>query len=278
MKVGSRKSKLALMQSEMFARRCEEVCEIVGISTSGDVDTETPLSQTKGQGVFVDSLNAMVKSGEIDVAIHSAKDLPNSIDMELEVAAAFDWKWYHDIMITREGEEFSGKGVIGTSSPRRVSQIRKLYPGVTVKNLRGNVDTRIKKLNNGEYDAILMSEAAAVRMFPEMGYKILPLDAFVPAPNQGIIAVVARKDSPYREVIRETGDRNAERRMNMERAVSKSMEVGCSDATGIFFDPQSNILRIDTNTDRKAKTLIRTVRTEEEAASAGLEVKRYMEK
>jgi porphobilinogen deaminase len=277
MKVATRKSKLAMMQSEIFARRCEEACEIVGISTSGDIDKASPLAHTKGQGVFVDTLNTMVKNKDVDAAAHSAKDLPNNLDSDLEVVAAFDWKWYHDIIITREDEEFYGKGIVGTSSPRRTAQIRKLYPKAEVRNLRGNVDTRLKKLWNREYDAILMSEAAARRMFPDMAYKVLPLDIFVPAPNQGIIAVVARKDSPYMKTIIDTGDRLAERRMKMERAVSRAMEVGCSDATGIFFDPTSDILHIDVATDRKRKTVVRTVRTESEAVNAGLEVRRYME-
>ncbi len=278
MKVGTRKSKLALIQSEMFARRCEEACEIIGISTSGDLDRETPLSNADGRGIFVDSLNAMIKSGELDAAVHSAKDLPNNMDPDLEVISAFDWKHFHDVLITRDGRDFSGIGIVGTSSPRREAQIKKMYPGATVKNLRGNVDTRLRKLQSGEYDAIIMSEAAVKRMFPELTYIKLPLENFVPAPNQGIIAVVVRKDSIYRDIIKETSDRKAESRMKMERAVSRAMMVGCSEATGIFFDPESNILRIDTNTEKRTRTVVKTINTESEAEAAGLEVKSYMEK
>lgn len=251
MRIGTRRSKLALKQSELFSERVGGRNTLIGISSAGDIDKSSSLEEIGGSGLFVDVLNKEVLKGNVDCAVHSAKDLPTRIDGDLEIACVFEWKNYHDVMLCRNNTPFNGKGIVGTSSPRRREQIMRAYPDATIKNIRGNVDTRIRKMNEGEYDCLIMSEAGLIRLYPDIRMQILPAEQFVPSANQGIIAVVTRRDSKYLKELKSLSDPVASRRMEMERAASMELNVGCSEPTGIFFDPQSNILYLDISNGRK---------------------------
>jgi hydroxymethylbilane synthase len=249
MKIGTRESKLALKQTDIFISRLIGTHEIVKVNTSGDINKDSPLGEIGGSGLFVDGLNEMVLKEELDCAVHSGKDLPSQMNEELYVSSVFDWTHFHDVIIYKNGLDITKIKNIGTSSPRRIAQVSKNLRNIETKNIRGNVDTRLKKLDNGEYDAIIMSEAAVFRMFPEREHELLPESTFVPAANQGIISVVSRKDSKHATLFKNAEDKISRKRWDMERAIANILEMGCSTPNGIFYDPLKNMAYIDINKD-----------------------------
>ncbi len=263
MRIGTRESRLAVIQAEMFKNILGGEHEFVKIRSSGDMDQERPLKEIGGQGIFVNDINRMVMKGELDCADHSGKDLPTVLAKELEVVSVFDWRNYHDVALYGQNVDHNEKMIVGTSSPRREEQIRKNMKNWEVSGLRGNIDTRLKKLDSGQYDCIVLSEAAVARMYPHRKYELLDENFFVPAPGQGIIAVISRKDSPHYDEIRDTEDPIARRRWDVERRVASIFNMGCSVPNGILYNPETEILYLDINfqgnrisTKIKARTIL----------------------
>ncbi len=273
MRVGTRKSKLALIQTEMFLSRLHSDNEIVGVSSSGDMNREAALRDIGGSGLFVNEINSLVLDGTVDCAVHSGKDLPGEIADDLEVVSVFEWKAYHDVMIFRDGYSLENASVIGTSSPRRETQLKKYRKDVEIRNLRGNVDTRLSKLRSGEYDGIMLSEAAMTRMYPDLTYTTMDERMFVPAAGQGIIAVVARRDSKFHNEIQKTEDGNAKLRWDIERSVSGVLQIGCTMPNGIFYNPETSILNIDINDSEKSITYRGIVHSKQEAIDTGKSIR-----
>ncbi len=276
MKIGTRESRLALIQTEMFTNILGRNHEIVKIRSKGDMDRERPLKEIGGQGLFVNEINRMVLNGDLDCAVHSGKDLPTILNKELEVVSVFDWKNYHDVIVFRRDLEGTGRMKIGTSSPRREEQIRKHAKNWDVFGLRGNIDTRLNKLDNGNYDGIVLSEAAMVRMYPSRDYEILDESIFVPAPGQGIIAVIARKDSPNYDDIKITEDPTARKRWDVERRISGIFNMGCSVPNGILYNPETEFLYMDINIRENVISIRIKVRTLQEAEMVARNVKEIM--
>lgn len=233
MRAGTRKSALAHKQVKMLEDLLKEPVEMVDITSEGDSRRDISLDQFDTQGIFVNSLNKKVLDGEVDFAVHSAKDLPSEIDSDLKIAALFDWEHFHDILI---GKNISG-AKIGTSSLRRIAQSSFYGKNWKINGIRGNIDTRISKVNSGEFDGILLSEAGVRRLFPQLKFEILPHDVFVPAATQGIIAVVARKDSNLLGKLKRVEANESRKRWDFERTVAMEMGIGCTSATGIFYHP-----------------------------------------
>lgn len=168
--------------------------EIVKVKTSGDLFLDRPLHMISGQGLFVREIDERMLSGEIDLAVHSMKDLPSKRPKKLRIAAILERDSPCDILLTRDGsglEDLRSGAVIGTSSMRRAAQLRRVRPDLVVRSLRGNLQTRLRKLQAGEYDGIVIAEAGVQRMGYDLSYKVLDLGLFVPSPNQGTIAVVS---------------------------------------------------------------------------------------
>ena len=170
-KIGTRKSKLALLQTEIVKHRLKSFfpnlqVEIVKMSTKGDQDQNRPLASFGGKGVFTKELEEALLAGKIDLAVHSAKDLPMEFPEGLGICAVPEREDPRDVIITRDGTGLSDLpdgAVLGTSSLRRELQARQMNPGIQIKVLRGNVHTRMQKLKNGEYDAIVMAAAGLKR-------------------------------------------------------------------------------------------------------------------
>ena len=276
MKIGTRESRLALIQTEMFISRLGGNHELVKIKSAGDMDRENPLRDIGGQGLFVNEINKNVLKGNIDCAVHSGKDLPSSIDENLEIVSVFDWTNYHDVILLNENSVESGEKKIGTSSPRRENQIKKYMPDCRALNLRGNIDTRLKRLDSGDFDGIILSEAAVKRMYPMREYGILPENVFVPAPCQGIIAVVARKDSPHIQQIKGTEEPMARKRWDMERCVSRIFDIGCSVPNGIFYNPENEMLYIDINGEDQTFTTQKRIRSMEDGETLAKQIKEIL--
>ncbi|MGP6294459.1 hydroxymethylbilane synthase [Caldiplasma sukawensis] len=244
MRIGSRKSNLAMIQAELFSSITGGKNDIIGVESAGDINTEGSLRDYGGTGIFTSRLNEMVISGYLDCAVHSAKDLPSIIPEELEVSAVFDWKYYHDVLIKNSNFDYIENPVIGTSSPRREALMKLIYRKCIIKNLRGNIETRIKKLKDGQYDCIVLSEAAIKRLNINEDFEVLRPEISVPSPNQGMIAVVSRKDTNEltKKKIILAEDKLARERFNIEREIGKLIASGCSEPSGILYEPEKKIL------------------------------------
>ena len=243
---------MALKQTEIVKNKILEIfpdeeIEIVPIITTGDKDRIKPLGEFGGKGVFTIEIEQMLKSGEIDIAVHSAKDLPMESKEGLVIAAAMKREDAKDVLLVRTDEwntDGVGKGkIIGTSSLRRELQIKNIYPEAKVKSLRGNVTTRMKKLIDGEYDGIILAAAGIKRLgndkWDGISYISLPEEEFVPAAGQGIIAVQADSCRIYennhlKDIVSAINDEESYKALVSERTFLEVMDGGCNAPCGIY--------------------------------------------
>ncbi len=246
--VGTRGSKLALAQTkkvvDILKSEGFEV-EVKIIKSTGDIMKDKPLYEFKKSGVFVRTLeNALVK-GEIDVAVHSYKDIPSSMLEGVVVAAVLERDTPNDAFISRDGTDINRikrNAVIGTSSLRRRSQLSIYRPDLVFRNIRGNVDTRIRKLMNGLYDAIVLAEAGIVRLGLNLRYQRLPIEKFVPSANQGIIAVQTRSED--KDLVEFMNDKRTWMEASIERAVMRVLGFGCAIPAGIYAEHVGKRIRL----------------------------------
>ncbi len=238
--VGTRGSKLALAQTEEVVRRLKEEgyeVEIRIIKSTGDIMKDRPLHEFKGMGAFVRTLELALVDGEIDVAVHSYKDVPSSRVEGTSIAAVLERESPCDVFISRDGstlEEIKEGAVVGTSSLRRRAQLKWYRPDLRFENLRGNVDTRLRKLEEGLYDAIVLAEAGLIRLglAGRIRYQKLNPDVFVPPANQGIIAVETREGEE--NLVDFMNDERTALEAEVERAVMRELGIGCAVPAGIY--------------------------------------------
>ena len=235
LKVGTRGSKLALAQADSVCRKLTATgigVEQVVITTQGDTNNGVPLHEIGGQGVFVRALDDAILAGEIDCAVHSMKDIPAMRPTGLFTAAILKRDSPADYIAYPSA--LPAVNVIGTSSTRRRAQLLRHDPDVSIKDLRGNIDTRIRKLNAGEYDAIILAEAGLIRLGIRIPGERLPPDIFVPSPNQGTIAVVSRADPSLIEILSRLDHQPTRADVAIERAVMEELGGGCFTPLGIY--------------------------------------------
>ena len=237
-RIGTRGSKLALAQTNNVLRLLTETdvpAESRIITTAGDAVQDRGMHQIGGQGVFVRELDNAIMRGEIDAAVHSMKDIPAERPDGLITAAILPRDPPFDFFVfNRPMEEIYS---VGTSSTRRRAQLLRYYqcmPQVRVEPLLGNVDTRLAKLNDGMYDAIVLAEAGLVRLGYHVNGIRLPVDRFVPSPNQGTVAVVCRDTPELRDVFAPLNDPQTAFDTGVERAVMEQVGGGCFTPQGIF--------------------------------------------
>jgi hydroxymethylbilane synthase len=233
--IGTRGSKLALNQAERVCRALASQgveVETAIIRTKGDEETGVPLHEVGGQGLFVKALDDAILKGEIDCAVHSMKDIPVKRPEGLITAAILERDSPADYLAlsTAMGQV----SIVGTSSMRRRAQILRHDGTVEVRPLRGNVDTRIRRLLAGDYHAIILAEAGLQRLdYRLRGYR-LPPERFVPTANQGAIAVVAR-DDPHLIIALSSLDHTPTRRdVGCERGVIEELGAGCFTPVGVY--------------------------------------------
>lgn len=234
-RVGTRGSKLALAQTETVIGRLLQLgirAEKTIITTQGDTATGVPLHEIGGQGVFVRALDDAILAGEIDCAVHSMKDIPAFRPAGLFTAAVLARDPPYDFIAYNA--TLDSVRVVGTSSVRRRAQLLRYDPDLKVRDLRGNVDTRLRKLNAKEYDAILLAEAGLIRLSIRVNGERLPLQKFVPSPNQGTIAVVSRADPSLMEMLSGLDDPVTRKDVAAERAVMEQLGGGCFTPLGIY--------------------------------------------
>jgi hydroxymethylbilane synthase len=206
--IGSRGSKLALWQAEQARARLQALnpqldVHIEIIKTTGDVKND-PLSVIGGKGVFTKELEDALLDGRIDLAVHSLKDLPTILPEELSISAICEREDPRDALVLRSGSQNGSLlhlpqgAVVGTSSQRRLAQLKALRSDVVVKDLRGNVDTRIRKLDEGQYDAVILASAGLVRLgLQERISARIAITEMLPAVGQGAIAIETRTDNEF---------------------------------------------------------------------------------
>lgn len=244
-KIGTRKSKLALAQTKMVADRISKVfpeteIQIINISTTGDKILNKPLAAIGGKGVFVSEIESALINGEIDIAVHSAKDLPLCLENNLEISGVLKRGNYRDVLVTKSGVSIDNQSdfAVGTGSLRRILNFKKLYPNATFKDIRGNVDTRLKKLENGEYDGIILAAAGLERLGYDsdnrFNLKYFDYNDFLPAPCQGIIAIESRKSDFATPVINKINDINTFYSFETERYILKLLNADCGMPLGVY--------------------------------------------
>jgi hydroxymethylbilane synthase len=243
--LGTRGSALATTQSQHIADRLKAEAgvdvELVTISTEGDRDQSTPLSALGGQGVFVTALREAVASGEVDFAVHSLKDLPTTPDPRLTLAAVPSREDPRDAIVARDnltlGELPSGS-TVGTGSPRRTAQINALGLGLTIVPIRGNVDTRIAKVRNGDLDAVVLALAGLKRLGrADEATELLDPLQILPAPGQGALACECRADDgATTKVLAVLDDAETRSAVTAERSLLATLEAGCSAPVGALAD------------------------------------------
>ena len=203
-KIGSRESLLAVRQAEIIRDQIiscdpEASVEIITMKTTGDKILDKSLEKIGGKGLFVKELDRALMDGRIDIAVHSLKDMPMEENPELPILAYGKREDPRDVILYRSGlDALPEHAVVGTSSRRRMIQMARLYPGCTFRGIRGNVQTRMKKLETDGYDATLLAAAGLKRLGMErMIGRYLSVDEMIPAAGQGILAVQGRKGEQY---------------------------------------------------------------------------------
>jgi hydroxymethylbilane synthase len=224
LRIGVRGSKLALAYAERVCNELSCDTEIVVIKTAGDLHPDTPIHEIGGKGVFCNAIEQELLNGTIDVAVHSLKDMPGDVEHPLlEIGAVLERNSPYDCLI---GNVFDGF-VLGTSSPRRNAQLEKLYANlnVVIKPIRGNIDSRLNKLDNGEYDAIILAEAGLQALGIERTVTRLPI---IPAVGQGIIALQTVKGLMAGDIVKEINHDLTFRQAQLERALLKGIGGDCT--------------------------------------------------
>lgn len=260
-KIGTRKSKLALAQTNMVVNEIKKYfpsinIEVVHFTTKGDKVLNKPLINIGGKGVFVTEIEDALLNKEIDLAVHSAKDLPLKLQDNLTISAVLKRGNYRDTLVTVKGNviDFSKKTIIGTGSNRRKLAFKNLYPNATFKDIRGNVDTRLNKLYNGEYDGIILAMAGLERLnlLSDSRFTFTPFDynSFVPAPCQGIIAIESRNND-LTEILSKINHQDTYYSFQTERHILNILNADCGMPLGAYSFVENNKINVVYTSDSK---------------------------
>lgn len=240
--VGARGSQLSIAQTnwvitELKKVNSESEYEIKTITTKGDTDSR-PLFTIEQKGIFEKEIDRAVAQKEVDFAVHSLKDVPSEIDGTLVIACIPKREAVNDVFISSDGstlENIKEGSVIGTSSLRRAVQVSRKRPDVTVKPIRGNIETRIKKASGENYDAVVLAQAGISRLGVDVNFSPLSIDDFSPSPGQGAIAIVARADdSQTISMLKKIEDADSRLEIEAERALSDFVDSGCRFPVGAY--------------------------------------------
>ncbi|MDX1640998.1 MAG: hydroxymethylbilane synthase, partial [Balneolaceae bacterium] len=234
-RIGTRDSQLATWQAQTVSDKLEEAghsTEIIFVKSEGDLDLKTPLPEMGGKGVFTKALDDALLANKIDLAVHSYKDLPTENPLPLKVAAVLEREDARDSLVAPKGTDFledeTIEAVIATSSNRRKAQWLHRYPNHTITNIRGNVNTRLRKIDENEWHGAIFAAAGLKRI--DLDHHISEyLDWMVPAPAQGAMAVMVREeDDEALSVVKPLNHAETALCTGIEREFLNEMEAGCS--------------------------------------------------
>jgi hydroxymethylbilane synthase len=269
-RIGTRGSRLALAQTAIVIKKIEALgieVEQKIISTQGDEVTGVPLHEIGKQGVFVRALDDAILNNEIDCAVHSMKDIPAIRPSGVFTSAILKRDSPADYLAFTG--PVSAVKVVGTSSTRRRAQLLRHDPGLEIRDLRGNVDTRIRKMSEGQYNAVVLAEAGLSRLGIRIPGERLPPEKFVPSPNQGTIAVVSRADPSIMEVLSSLDHPATRKDVAIERAVMEQVGAGCFTPMGIYCKDGSLIAEVLSLDGTRAERIEKKIGTLEEARAEG---------
>ena len=230
--IGSRGSQLALWQANWVKARLEELgatCRIEIIHTTGDKITDVALSKAGTKGLFTKEIEEALLAGTIDLAVHSLKDMPTELPAGLTLAAMPVREDARDAVVGRRLEDLQPGAIVGTSSLRRAAQLRVLRPDIQLENIRGNVDTRLRKLDEGRYDAIVLAAAGLRRLgWQDRITEVLEPDVMCPAVGQGALTIETRDDNGgAQQLCSQLDDPRTRIAVTAERAVLARLGGGC---------------------------------------------------
>lgn len=234
-RIGSRGSKLALWQSEHIAACLKKVgldSEIIVINTKGDQILDKSLSKIGSKGLFTAELEEALVDGSVHIAVHSAKDMSTTLAEGLEIIAYTEREIVNDALISHKNVSLNDNIIVGTSSTRRVALLKHFYPHIKIVDMRGNLQTRVKKMEEGACDALLLAYAGAFRMdFGPMIKQVLDLGEFIPAVGQGTLAIEAatKLEPELKKKIQEaTANTEATYQLKAETTFLRLINGGCS--------------------------------------------------
>lgn len=237
-RIGTRNSALALWQAREVARHLQNnnyLTEIVPIVSSGDKNLNQPLYSLGITGVFTRDLDIALLNDEIDIAVHSLKDVPTQLPQNIEMIAYLERDYPQDILIRKESsrnKEFHELKLATSSLRRRAFWLRN-YPTTDFSDIRGNIQTRLQKLEDGDFDATILSLAGIKRMKMEIDYEMLPL--MISAPSQGVISVAGHTDKPeINEIVSQINHQQTQICVEIERNFLSTLEGGCTAPIGAF--------------------------------------------
>jgi len=237
-------------QTQRFLRSLSGPCpgvdsETVVISTRGDEDTVTPLDGLGGYGAFVRELNNALIDSRIDVSVNSLKDMPVLHQEGVSIAAVLPRGPVHDVILPCPLEELPPAAKVGTSSVRRAAMLRRIRPDLRAESIRGNVGTRLRKLDDGLYDAIILAEAGLDRLGIDRDRQRLPLEDFLPAPGQGAIAIACRSgDDETAGALEKINHGRTWREVMTERLLMEMLGADCSAPVGILASEEGGAIRL----------------------------------
>lgn len=244
LRIATRESALALWQANYVKDRLEAAhpglqVELVPMTTKGDQILDTPLAKVGGKGLFVKELEVAMLEGRADIAVHSMKDVPVDFPDGLMLHTICEREDPRDAFVSNNYSDFDSLpegAIVGTSSLRRQCQIKALRPDLEIRDLRGNVNTRLRKLDEGQYDAIILATAGLLRLeMPERIKQFMPTEVLLPANGQGAVGIECRSDDEkvqaYLSVLEHPETRV---RVLTERAMNRKLEGGCQVPIGAY--------------------------------------------
>lgn len=248
-RVGSRDSKLAVTQTNLIIdgikKHYPEIeFELVTMKTTGDLILDKRLDKIGGKGLFVKELDRALLDGSVDITVHSLKDLPMEISEEIPLVGFGKRENPFDVMVFRDDSNFDNSLPLGTSSLRREIQVKNLYPGFRVESIRGNLQTRFKKLEEGNYSAILLAYAGILRLRMEnLRLRVFNEEEMVPAAGQGILAIQGRKGENY-DFLESVRDSDSYIAASCERRFVKALDGACTSPIGAYARIKGNELKL----------------------------------
>jgi hydroxymethylbilane synthase len=247
LRIGTRGSRLALAQAgevaEALSGRGIEA-ELVPIVTAGDRGASPESSPQGVKGLFVAEITEALHRGDVDLAVHSAKDLPSEDPPGVVVAAVPERAVPFDVLVSRD-EDVPEGGAVGTSSLRRQAQLRRMRPGLQVEDVRGNVDTRLRKMGEGRYDGLVLAAAGLARLGLDVEHVApLPVDDMVPAPGQGALAVQAREGAAAADAVVGVDHDRSRVAFEAERWLVRRLGGGCRLPLGAYAEVRDSGVRL----------------------------------
>lgn len=252
-KIGTRGSPLSIAQtnwvvSELKKKSPQTEFDIITITTKGDTDAR-PLFTINQKGIFEKEIDRAVAEKKVDFAVHSLKDVPAELPEDLVLACIPKREQANDVFISKQGEtlEKIKKGAtVGTSSLRRAVQISRIRPDLDVRPIRGNIESRIRKIDEGKFDAVVLAQAGLARLGLDVKFEKLSILDFPPSPGQGAIAIVSRKDShELIEMLKKIEDEESRCAIEAERALSIFVDSGCRFPVGAFAQKMNDKLKLN---------------------------------